>query len=462
MPRGSKAGGSENSPSMKELGMRPTVAPRTVPLAQVAPNPRNLRENDLGTSEEVAEVVTSVRELGILQALLVCTREAFLKEQPELKPEIGDAQYVLLAGHRRYEAAKLAGLDEVRIDVQDDRAPDMDLVMLEENMKRKALNVFQEGEGYRRLAAKGMSHKAIGDKVGKGKSTITKRIALLDLPDDAKEAHLEKRLSVDTAYNLLVALGDEHRHRLLEAANIMKRDRDATAVDAVNQLLAGSARTDTGTTSPPPTAAPAAAAPVLTEPTAAPEAEQDTPAEASEPAPAATATLTEDTPATVPPARTEAPETVLTEPAAEPARIESPGVTHENAGRAEASAARNDHCGHLVVQYEKPNQDPQTLRIASTVLAQATPAALKRAHTWMKQADAADAAAFDAASYRDTILVRSDSHLIPHLAYALALAEDELRASNRSRNWDYRDLAHLQHLIDSGYEPTEWERRHLG
>ncbi|MEU1133530.1 ParB/RepB/Spo0J family partition protein, partial [Streptomyces sp. NPDC005900] len=398
--------------------------------------------------------------------LLVCNADAFLAEHPEQASMIGDAKYVIIAGHRRYAAAKLAGLDKVRIDVRDELLADMDLVMLEENLKRKALNVLQEGEGYRRLAKKkGLSHAAIASKVGKGKSTITKRIALLDLPAEAKEAVLEKRVSVDTAYNLLVALGQEHRHLLMEAAAILKKDRDATAADAVNLLLSGSDRTapqttpaalpttgpETGSvlTEPAPKAAPASAT-VITAPST------EVPSARTEPTPAAP-------PESVPNARNETHSPVLPEP--EPGAAGAPAEPKKNiadAGRAQSSAARNLHCALLVKQDEKPNQDPQTLRIASTVLTQASPAALKRAHTWMKQAEAADASAFEAASYRDAVLVRGDGDLIARLAYAVALAEDELRASNRSRNWDYRDLAHLKHLTEAGYEPTEWERRQLG
>lgn len=403
-----------------------------------------------------------MQSFGLIQSLAVCTCDAFFQEYPQAQyPQyakaIGDAEYVLLAGHRRLAAAREAGLAEVRIDVQDDKAPHMDLVMLEENLKRKGLTVFQEGEGYRRLAEKNDSYASIAKKVGKSKSTIIKRVKLLDLPADAKAAVLAKKLSVDTAYNLMTALDGENLDRLLEAADLMKQGGGITAAEAVNALFSGGS----GTTEEP--------APQPSPQLSVPAADSGTEPVLTEPAPATSAIATQTAP--VPPARTEP---VLAEPdAAEedrqgdapkaaPTRDNSLDAAKENTGRAQAGAARNEHCQLLVKAHDTPVIDPPSIRIAVTALAHASPAALKRAHLWMQNADAADAKGMEATSYRDALLVRGDATLISRLAYAVALAEDELRASNRSRNWDYRDKAHLRHLIDAGYEPTEWERRRLG
>ncbi len=95
-----------------------------------------------------------------------------------------------------------------------------------------------------------------------------------------------------------------------------------------------------------------------------------------------------------------------------------------------------------------------------TTLANTTPAALNRAHAWMRDAGALNADAVEATSYRDTVLLSGDAMLALHLAYAVALAEAEIRAADNRRSWDHRDRAHLQHLIDTaGYEPTDWERQ---
>ncbi|KIF66256.1 hypothetical protein HY68_36730 [Streptomyces sp. AcH 505] len=472
MPR-SKPGGSQNTAgAVKEIPLRPDASrAREIAITRIVPNPQNLRGDDLWESDEEQDAtVNSMREIGLIQALVVCTRDAHLREYPQDADAVAGADFIVMAGHRRLAAASLAGLTEVKVDVQDDQVKHLDLLMLEENLKRKALNVFQEGEGYRRLQGKGATHAQIGKQVGKSKSHITKRIALLALPKDAQQAIHEKRLGVDAAYNLLVAL-DGQPERVLDAAEIM-RSRSVIAQDAVNILLGGSARTDYDST-PAPSTPPE---PVLPEPDATPTVP---PSRTAEPEPnpphpepalvptAVTAATLEDPASTEPvlaePAATPASEAEAGEAKTlEPARVATPAVTAEQEGRAQANAARNEHCRQLVIDYDKPATDPQSTRVAVTALIHATPPALTRAHGWLKDADQADAAAMGANSYRDALLVRGDATLIARLAYAVALAEDELRASNRSRNWDYRDVAYLTHLIEAGYEPAEWERRHLG
>lgn len=453
MPR-SKAGGSENTAGpVPEIPLRPDAArTREVEINRIAPNPRNLREDDLwGSEAERIETVTSIQEIGLIHALAVCTKKAYLAEYPDDAddPTLASADFIVMAGHRRLAACWEAGKTKVRIDVQDHQVKNLDLLMLEENLKRKSINVFQEGEGYRRLQAKGASHSQIAKRVAKGKSTITKRIALLSLPEDAKQAVLDDRLGVDAAYNLLVAL-DGQPDKVLAASEIMREQR-VGAQDAVNLLL---------TATSPTTPAPAAETPepVLPEPPAASVPAARTPDSPAEP-------VSHPDPSTTPDAEPVLPEPVRTGSdgqAAAPAPAATKTAAPEQDGRAQANAARNHHCQHLVATYDKPATDPRTTRVATTVLLHAPDAALTRAHGWLKAANLADAAVMAPASYRDALLMRGDATLIARLAYAVSLAEDELRASNRTRHWDYRDIAYLTHLIEGGYEPADWERRHLG
>lgn len=454
MPR-SKAGGSENTAGpVPEIPLRPDVArTREVDISRIAPNPRNLREDDLWESEaERIETVTSIQELGLIHALAVCTKKAYLAEYPDGAddPTLTSADFIVMAGHRRLAACWEAGKTKVRIDVQDHQVKNLDLLMLEENLKRKSISVFQEGEGYRRLEAKGASHSQIAKRVAKGKSTITKRIALLSLPDDAKQAVLDKRLGVDAAYNLLVAL-DGQPDKVLAASEIMREQR-VGAQDAVNLLLTARAPASPGP-------GPVTPEPVLPEPTSPVTVPASrTPEPPAEPA-------SQSDPPTTPDAGSVLEEPVRTASAgqaAAPAPAATKTMTAEQDGRAQSNAARNRHCQHLVATYDKPATDPRTTRVAVTVLLHAPDAALTRAHGWLKAANLTDAAVMAPISYRDALLMRGDATLIARLAYAVSLAEDELRASNRTRHWDYRDVAYLTHLIESGYQPAEWERRHLG
>jgi ParB/RepB/Spo0J family partition protein len=455
MPRNKPGGSANTTVPAREIPLRPDAArAREVDISRVAPNPQNLRGGDLWESDEQREeTVTSIKEMGLIQALVVSTAAAHLKCYEDDIAALSGFDFVVMAGHRRLEACRLAGLDKVRIDIQDHQVEKLDLLMLEENLKRKALSVFQEGEGYRRLYSKGASHAQIAKQVGKSKSHITKRIALLDLNGESRQAVLTGALGVDAAYNLLVAL-DGEADKVLEAAGIMKRQR-ISAPEAVNALMVMSTN---AVLSP----SPGLAVPVLPEPDALPmvpasrEPEPDVAETPSSSADSAEPSSTE--PVLPEPAND-------TKPPTEPEASDPPSavqLSDEQAGRAQANAARDIYCRQLVTSYDKPATSPQSNRIAITAVLHASPAALNRAHSWLKEAGIPDAAAMAASSYRDSLLVRGAATLIARLAYAVALAEDELRASNRSRHWDYRDLAYLTHLIEAGYTPAEWERRQLG
>ena len=458
MPRGKTAGASPNAPKTETgpvpLQSNPLVQQSTggksVPVGKVAPNPRNLRGGDLWESpEEKQETVTSIREVGLIQALVVCTRVAFTDRYPEYEDELGDARYVLMAGHRRLDAVLAAGLETVRVDVQDDLVPKLNMVMLEENLKRKTLDAFQEGEGYRRANVEDeLSYQQIAEKTGKSKSHITKRVKLLDLSRESRALVTSRRISIDNAYGLLTALGPANEHRFTAAFEAMSEGR-LTPKEAANTVLAVSARNS----SPKPPAAPAEP----TEPFLTETAGTDSAVEAdSEAAP------------TIPSARSQDPfltETDTSDPSPE---TETPEPGSPEAGaddaldRSAASAHRDECCAQLVASYEPATSEPQTLRTAATTLALASTNALARAHTWMRSADARNAAAMTPGSYRDSILLSGEPQLAIRFAYAVALAEGELRASDRRRRWDHRDIAHLQHLIDTAsYTPTSWEKHQL-
>ncbi|MFF6903370.1 ParB/RepB/Spo0J family partition protein [Streptomyces hydrogenans] len=457
MPR-SGSGGSPHGHGMKEMSMRQASAPRKVRTNTIVANPRNLREGDLWDNDEQRDqMVASMREVGQISALVVCSRSEFDKLHPGY--DLGDAEFVILAGHRRHEALVLAGIVETRIDLRDEQLPNADLLMIEENMKRKALTVFQEAEGYRRMEAAGDSHQKIAIKVGRSKSHITKRIALLNLPSDARAALTAKQLTIDTAYNLFVKLGPENVHLLLDANEYLRANRDLTVDAAVNQVLLGTIPSQPAAapekSDEPVLAEPAAAdastrepavdgpAPVLPEPAAADAAAQPRPG--AKTGSAGTASSSE-------PASAAAPTSGQTSPSAQPA---------EPAQQAIASALRDQFCSTLIEKYTQPVADAQATRIAETVILQASNAALKRVLIWLQRIDPATTGELTETGYRDTVMAQNDPVQICRLAYAVSIAESELRATNRARTWDARDAAYLKHLVDGGYTPSAWEQQHL-
>ncbi len=152
-----------------------------VSVEMVLPNPRQPRS--MLHPEELEELTASVREHGVLQPLIVTLGEA-------------TGQYILIAGERRLQAARLAGLASVPVLVR--QATDQQRLELAiiENVQRADLSALEEAEAYRQLAEDfDLSHEEIAARVGKSRVAVTNTLRLLRLPDSVKNALIEKRIS---------------------------------------------------------------------------------------------------------------------------------------------------------------------------------------------------------------------------------------------------------------------------
>jgi ParB family chromosome partitioning protein len=160
-----------------------------VPVEMVLPNPRQPR--NMMHSEELEELTASVREHGVLQPLIVTLGES-------------SEQYILIAGERRLQAARLAGLASVPVIIR--QATDQQRLELAiiENVQRSDLSALEEAEAYRQLAEDfDLSHEDIAARVGKSRVAVTNTLRLLRLPDSVKNALIEKRISEGHARALL-------------------------------------------------------------------------------------------------------------------------------------------------------------------------------------------------------------------------------------------------------------------
>jgi ParB family transcriptional regulator, chromosome partitioning protein len=155
----------------------------------VSPNPRQPR-GEL-RPDELKELTASVQEHGVLQPLIVTAGKKA-------------GEYVLIAGERRLQAARLAGLASVPVIVR--QATDQQRLELAiiENVQRSDLSPLEEAEAYRQLAEDfNLSHEEIAVKVGKNRVTVTNTLRLLKLPDSVKNALIERRISEGHARALL-------------------------------------------------------------------------------------------------------------------------------------------------------------------------------------------------------------------------------------------------------------------
>jgi ParB family transcriptional regulator, chromosome partitioning protein len=160
-----------------------------VPVDMVSPNPRQPRK--MLHPAELNDLTASIREHGVLQPLIVT-------------PGDMDGRFVLIAGERRLEAARLAGLISVPVLVR--QATDQQRLELAiiENVQRSDLSALEQAEAYRQLAEDfNLSHEEIAARVGKSRVTVTNTLRLLKLPDVVKNALIEDRISEGHARALL-------------------------------------------------------------------------------------------------------------------------------------------------------------------------------------------------------------------------------------------------------------------
>lgn len=197
-----------------EDGLQPDVgggdARRTVPTAAVAPNPLNKRPP--GEDDEIAAMAETIGQHGVIQQLVVCSRHAYLAAYPEQLEALGDAEWVALIGNRRLRAARLAGLREVDIVVNDEKVASMFEVMLIENGQRRDLPPLLEAEAMREaLRAGGISQRELARRIGKSPMYVTQRLALLRLVPELRELLELGELTIEQARALGDAPEDEQR-----------------------------------------------------------------------------------------------------------------------------------------------------------------------------------------------------------------------------------------------------------
>jgi ParB family chromosome partitioning protein len=165
----------------------PPESAQTIPIEAIDPNP--LQPRRVFHPERLAELAQSIQANGIIQPLVV--RRA------------GD-RYQLVAGERRWRAAKLAALEQVPVVVQD--IPDDHLleITLIENIQREDLNPIETAAAFDRLASElNLNHEQIGQRTGKDRTTIINFVRLLKLPSDLQQLVAERRLSAGHARCLL-------------------------------------------------------------------------------------------------------------------------------------------------------------------------------------------------------------------------------------------------------------------
>jgi ParB family chromosome partitioning protein len=168
----------------------PQTQDRLTELAVTSLRPGRYQPRTQMNPDAIADLADSIKAQGVIQPILV-------------RP-LQDGQYEIIAGERRWRAAKLAGLDSVPVlvrDVGDELALAMALI---ENIQREDLNPIEEAQGIQRLVAEfGMTHEAAAAAVGRSRSGVTNLLRLLGLAKPVQELILHAKLDMGHGRALL-------------------------------------------------------------------------------------------------------------------------------------------------------------------------------------------------------------------------------------------------------------------
>ncbi len=158
--------------------------------------PNEFQPRQIMADGPLQQLADSIKANGVLQPLVVRRRD-------------DGPGYELIAGERRWRAARMAGLTDVPVLVREVADNDRLELALIENIQRQDLNPLEEGEAYHRLVQEfGLSQEEVAGRVGKDRSTVANTIRLLQLPRFAKQDVLDGLLSMGHA-RVLLSLADE-------------------------------------------------------------------------------------------------------------------------------------------------------------------------------------------------------------------------------------------------------------
>ena len=178
-----------------------------IPVGQIIPNPNQPRKKF--NEDSLRELEDSIRNYGILQPITVRGTV--------------DEKYEIIAGERRFRSAKMAGLYEVPVLLQDMNEEVSAIMALLENLQREDLNFIEEAMAYENLMKEfSMTQQELAKKVGKNQSTIANKLRVLKLSDDIKNKLVEYNLSERHARALLKLPQENMRTKVLDS--IIKND----------------------------------------------------------------------------------------------------------------------------------------------------------------------------------------------------------------------------------------------
>jgi ParB family transcriptional regulator, chromosome partitioning protein len=198
------------------VGTDVQYVPLMVEIGRIEPNPLQPRRQF--DQERLQELADSIVEHGVIQPLVVTQVDSREGDTA------GPPRYQLVAGERRWQAARLAGLVRVPVVVREAAGRELLELALVENVQRADLNPLEEAVAYQQLAEEfGMTQDEIGRRVSKSRYAISNTIRLLHLPASVQQAVLDGLLSEGHARAILGLAGDREAQQLL-AQHVIDRE----------------------------------------------------------------------------------------------------------------------------------------------------------------------------------------------------------------------------------------------
>jgi ParB family transcriptional regulator, chromosome partitioning protein len=218
----------------------PQVGVREVPISQIEPN--RYQPRTYFDEESLAGLTASIRELGVLQPILV--------------RQVASNRYELVAGERRWRAAKRAGLQVIPVvmrEITDELSLQHALV---ENLHRENLNPLEEAAGYQQLIEDfNLTQEEVAQRVGKSRSAVANLLRLFQLPPQVQKLVAEGRLSAGHAKALLGTPDRAYQETLAQrivAESLTVRDAEEAIRQRNERPAGGSPSPEPASKLPPP------------------------------------------------------------------------------------------------------------------------------------------------------------------------------------------------------------------
>lgn len=195
----------------------------TLSIEKIHRNPDQPRKTFDQTALE--ELSDSIRQNGVLQPILVRKK---------------GSGYEIVAGERRYQASKLAGLKEIPVVIKEIGDAEVFQLALIENLQRADLTPLEEAKGYRQLLdSQGLTQEALAKILSKSRSAIANTLRLMDLPVEVQEMMEQGLLTAGHARAILAVSSEEGRIKLAE--KVVKENLTVRQTEALAPLFSGEA-----------------------------------------------------------------------------------------------------------------------------------------------------------------------------------------------------------------------------